>query len=340
MLWEWLTFIFSYFWASAPGDLPPCAQAALKFPGFSCADRPILGEGSAARAYVLQKINEDNSVQELVLKLQKIDSRDRKAAVEKERDLLLQAKHPNIVRLFDSAFDDKFAYFLMEYASEGTLRSVIDNYHEYFENPKNGLAIFLQILDAVRYLHNEMKLVHGDIKDTNIVMVTKDNPKIIDFDLSVKYGEREVGHGTSGWMDPQFYQAEDESDTFVYDEKVDVYSLGVILYQIFHGGELPLGRGYEYNRKIRDGHYDVRANLPYEVVVAINGCLQSEPSMRLTLENLDRIIRTAYNSQYFKLTKEPLTLRTWQKVPSNIAEAVDSALAKNAEFAVLYHQII
>lgn len=332
--------IFSFFWRGAPSDLPSCPQAALHFTGLACADRPQLGEGAAAKAYVVQRKSEGNSIEEFVLRIQKIDTRDRKAAVETERDVMLKARHPNIVELVDWKFDAPFAYLVLEYGQEGTLRSYMEKRGREFDNPVAAIKVFRMIAEAADYMHKEMGLVHGDIKDTNVVVMRDETIRLIDFDMAVKYGSFETGHGTAGWMDPQFYRAEEESDLFVYNDKVDVYSMGVVLYQMFHGGELPFGRGYEYRRRIKDGSYVVRAGVPFEVVYIINACLQAEPSNRPSIEAILRWTDTLADGHHIKLTKKQLAESNWRRSSEEVNRVTEDALARSDLVAISTKKII
>ena len=161
-------------------------------------------------------------------------------------------------------------YFLMEYIDGLNLRQLLDSGKL---APKEALAIVPQICEALQYAHDK-GVVHRDIKPENVLLDKGGQVKIADFGLAKLMGREAkdftltgVGQvmGTPNYMAPE--QIEHPQDV---DHRADIYSLGVVFYQMLTG-ELPIGRFAPPSRKVQ---IDVRLD---EVVLR---ALEKEPERR------------------------------------------------------------
>ena len=89
------------------------------------------------------------------------------------------------------------------------------------------MEFFVKILKGVETMH-ALRVVHTDLKLSNVVVTANQDPLLIDFDLSVEIDERRGGRGTLEFMDPFILENWGKSD-ILYNKSRDVYSLGVIL---------------------------------------------------------------------------------------------------------------
>ena len=150
-----------------------------------------------------------------------------------EIDILKKCHHPNIVRLLDNFEDNEYTYMILEYIEGGNLGEYFKN-HSYNFSEEQAANIMIQIANGLKYLHL-YGIVHRDLKPNNI-MITKQNDsgniKITDFGLSkiVSPTERMVdGFGTLTYTAPQVITRAP------YNKKVDIWSIGVILYKMLSG---------------------------------------------------------------------------------------------------------
>ena len=180
----------------------------------------------------------------------------------REGQLLARLNHPNIVTVHDfgqstGSPGGGFYYLLMEYVDGVNLRQTM---RAEKITPEQALAIVPKICDALAYAHGE-GILHRDIKPENILLDTKGRVKIADFGLAKLKNEQEVGDAMQGAGDesqrnprnfaltqtgqvlgtPSYMAPEQREHTGDVDHRADIYSLGVVFYELLTG-ELPLGR--------------------------------------------------------------------------------------------------
>lgn len=143
--------------------------------------------------------------------------------------ILSKLDHPNILKLYEVFTDDKRYYLVTELCKGGELFDEILN-KGYFSE-KEAALIIQQILQAVSYCHN-LKIVHRDLKPENVLIDKEQGNciKIIDFGTSIKHNDQVLTntHGTSYYIAPEVLLKK-------YNEKCDVWSIGVILYILLSG---------------------------------------------------------------------------------------------------------
>ncbi len=163
-------------------------------------------------------------------------SRAGRRRFQREIELVAQLKHPNIVAVFHSdETEEGRQYCVMDYVRGVSLDRYV---REKNFNLAELLTLFAKICDAVNYAHRK-GVIHRDLKPGNILVDNEGEPKVLDFGLAKQIINREAtvlsltGHvvGTLPYMSPE--QAEGNPDDI--DVRTDVYSLGVILYEMITG---------------------------------------------------------------------------------------------------------
>ena len=227
-----------------------------------------VGEGGMAVVYMAEQQRPVR--RRVALKIIKLgmDTRQVIARFEAERQALAMMDHPNIAKVFDAGTTDTGRpYFVMELV-RGV--SITDYCDKKLLNTRERLDLFLQVCDAIQHAHQK-GIIHRDIKPSN-VMVTlhegKPLPLVIDFGIAKAISQRLTEKtlftryaqmiGTPEYMSPE--QA--EMSRLDVDTRTDIYSLGVLLYELLTG-TLPfepkrlLEAGYaEIQRIIRDEEPD------------------------------------------------------------------------------------
>ena len=200
-----------------------------------------IGEGGMGAVWMAQQ---DAPIQRMVaLKLIKagMDSKQVIARFEAERQALALMSHPNVAKVFDAGTTDSGRpYFVMELVKGAPITEFCDRKQL---SPKQRLRLFLDVCRAVQHAHQK-GIIHRDIKPTNVLVSETDGVpvvKVIDFGLAKATAQKltektlftALGQmvGTPSYMSPE--QA--EMDGLDVDTRTDVYSLGVLLYELMTG---------------------------------------------------------------------------------------------------------
>jgi hypothetical protein len=162
------------------------------------------------------------------------------ARFEREARALARLNHPHIVTVHDSGVVEGHCYLVMEYVSGLSLRQLM---RQRTLEPAEALALVPQICDALSYAH-ENGIVHRDIKPENILLDTRGQVKIADFGLA-KLNEPEADGGTltathQVMGTPRYMAPEQMQGAHGVDHRADIYSLGIVFYEMLTG-ELPMG---------------------------------------------------------------------------------------------------
>jgi serine/threonine protein kinase len=254
---------------AAPGTrVPPdVAQLAAQFPQLEIIE--LLGMGGMGMVYKARQPRLDRFV---ALKILPVDSAAHPSFAERfnrEAKALAKLNHPGIVAVYDFGQTGQYYYFIMEYVDGMNLRMLLNDQHV---TPRQALELVVQICTALQYAHDE-GVVHRDIKPENILINKKGQVKIADFGLAKLLGaapdtsltQSQAAMGTLNYMAPE--QRENSKDV---DHRADIYSLGVVLYEMLTG-EVPVGRFEPPSKKVL---VDVRLD---EVVLR---ALEREPARR------------------------------------------------------------
>jgi predicted Ser/Thr protein kinase len=158
----------------------------------------------------------------------------------REARVLARLSHPNIVAVHDFGEAGPFFYLLMEYVDGVNLRQAMQSGRF---TPAQALALVPKICDALQYAHEE-GVLHRDIKPENLLLDMRGRVKIADFGIAKLLGETKditltasgSAIGTPHYMAPEQLERPQE-----VDQRADVYSLGVVFYEMLTG-ELPIGR--------------------------------------------------------------------------------------------------
>jgi hypothetical protein len=197
----------------------------------------------------------------------------------REARALARLSHPHIVSVYEFGHVQGLYFFVMEYVDGANLRSAIQAARLKAEE---ALAIVPQICEALQYAHDE-GVVHRDIKPENILIDKRGRVKIADFGLAKIVGQSSVASpgspptrdftltGTHQVMGTLHYMAPEQIEKpQTVDHRADIYSLGVVFYEMLTG-ELPIGRFAAPSQKVQ---MDVRLD---EVVLRT---LEKEPERR------------------------------------------------------------
>jgi eukaryotic-like serine/threonine-protein kinase len=201
----------------------------------------MIGEGGMGEVWLAEQRTTIRRSVALKLIKSGMDTKTVVARFESERQALALMDHPNIAQVYDAgSTPDGRPYFVMEYVPGLSITEYCDKHRL---SMQERLELFQQVCEGVQHAHQKA-IIHRDLKPSNILIVEQDNkpaPKIIDFGLAKAMAQRltektmftEVGAlvGTPEYMSPEQADLCEQN----IDTRTDVYSLGVILYELLVG---------------------------------------------------------------------------------------------------------
>jgi serine/threonine protein kinase/tetratricopeptide (TPR) repeat protein len=198
-----------------------------------------LGSGSIGDVYLaIDSRNKD----EICLKTLRSDVRDIEKSFVREFELLSELKHPGLIPVYDFGIDPDFGpFFSMEYAGGGDLSGMKTITAEDF------VSISSSICEALEYIHNR-KIIHGDIKPSNILIDSVGNYRLVDFGLSFISGDKAISSsGSAAFISPEIIHKKSVSS------RSDIYSLGLLFYELILGKPFYEGTAGEIiSNKLKD----------------------------------------------------------------------------------------
>src|SRR5262245_39719752 len=219
---------------------PPLAEIAGHFPQLEVIE--VLGQGGMGVVYKARQPRLDRMVALKVLPPAVVaGAPDFAERFAREGRALARLSHPSIVQVYDFGQAGGLYYLLMEYVDGPNLRQVL---RSGTLSPRQALGIVPQICEALQYAHDE-GIVHRDIKPENILLDRRGRLKTADFGLAKLLGKEapEAQLTGSGYVmgTPLYMAPEQMARPLEVDHRADIYSLGVVFYEMLTG-DLPVGR--------------------------------------------------------------------------------------------------
>ena len=223
-----------------------------------------------------------------------------------EIDIQSRINHPNIIRLLYVKERSESFDLVMEFAKYGNLYSYIKK-HSYLTEDKS-FKFFIQVVNAIYFLHKN-DLIHRDIKPENILLF-EDCVKLCDFGWCARLdgGNRGTFCGTAEYMSPEMVNKEE------YSKDIDIWSLGILLYEMIHGHSpfKPNKAKFNINDiidniKIKDLKFN--ENITKECKELIIHLLDRDVTKRYKIEDIFNSNFVKYYENYYKMKKSSLTTR-------------------------------
>jgi serine/threonine-protein kinase len=233
--------------AAAPDAPDGAPNPPPSLPGYELLE--LIGKGGMGEVWRARQLSLGRMVAVKLLPPRLAKDPEFVARFDKEATALASLSHPNITQIIDrGAFGDHY-FFVMELVSGKSLREIMSQGRPV---PAEALKISVQICKAIDHAH-EHGVIHRDLKPENILLDDLGHVKVVDFGLAGMKGVKQdlqltataVAMGTVNYMAP-----EQRRDAKSVDGRADIYSLGVILYELLTG-ELPIGRFKLPSQRIR-----------------------------------------------------------------------------------------
>ena len=268
--------------------------------------------------YAVKKVSKSLALQEKVKKY-----------FNNEIYILKQVNHPNIIKLYEIKQTLNNFYLVFDLCNGGGLSNCLEKYMKQNKKPftqEIAQSIIRQLVSGLQYLHNN-KILHRDLKLDNVLLhfnseedknnfnLLKAQVKIIDFGFARYLENDSLAQSVLGSpinMDPQILakmRKIDNNQSFGYDQKADIWSLGTICYELLIGVPPFDATSYEeLVSKIQKGNYKIPKNLKLskEAISFINGMLKYNPEQRLSIDQLANhnfLIKNVKDFKEIDLTK-------------------------------------
>ena len=194
-------------------------------------EKKVIGKGNFGSATLVTRKDDPDKLQiAKKINLGNMEEKDRISA-ENEAKLLKELKHPHIVEYIENYIEDDTFIIIMEYCEEGDLSYHVKRMRQKKEHFSEDLILnwFLQIAFALNFIHSK-KILHRDIKSSNIFLSSNGIVKIGDFGISkVQEGTLEKAETIVG---TPYYMSPEVCENVPYSYKSDVWALGCVLYEL------------------------------------------------------------------------------------------------------------
>ncbi len=270
-----------------------------------------LGRGGMGTVYraLDQKLNEEVAIK--LIRPEIAFDQDTILRFSHELKMARKVSHRNIGRLFELMEDKGTHYITMEYIPGEDLRRLLKR--EGPLSPERAVNIAIQICEGLREAHRQ-GIVHRDLKPGNILIDHAGQVRILDFGIASSaetrgITQRGITVGTPEYMSPE------QVDGFETDERSDIYSLGIILFQIMSGrrpfeGNSPFAIGYKHKMEPPPVLHIQDPRIPESVSRFVLKCLHKEKEARFqnvseALSELFRIKNSLHASESLITDKNP-----------------------------------
>ena len=249
--------------------------------------KKLLGEGSFGKAFLCSRDSDDDLC---VIKQIKVEdmTKQEKEDVINESTILSKLDHPNIIKFFEffeSKTPQQTFNIVTEYADGGDLSEKIKEQNKTPFKESDILDYFTQICLALKHIH-EKKIIHRDLKSGNVFLMKSGLVKLGDFGIAKTFkntmDKAKTMVGTPYYLSPEIIQGK------LYDNKSDIWSLGVLLYEMmtfkmpFEANTLPM-----LSMKIMRGNYTPLSSMyTKDLREIVSKCLMVDPSRRPSIREI------------------------------------------------------
>lgn len=295
--------------------------------------REIIGVGGMAVVYKAYDNIDDRIVAVKILKEEFLANEEFRRRFKNESKAIAVLSHPNIVKVYDVSFGDKLQYIVMEYVEGITLKEYIEQ--QKIINWKEALHFTTQILRALQHAHDK-GIVHRDVKPQNIMLLQNGNIKVTDFGIA-RFSRGETRTMTESAIGSVHYISPEQARGEITDDKADIYSVGVVLYEMITG-KLPFESDSAVSVAIMQLQNEavppreLNPEIPVGLEQITLRAMQKDPKQRyqsaaemlLDLDELKRNPEIKFDYSYF-VDKEPTKYVNTNTIMAAAAGAVSSA---------------
>lgn len=269
----------------------------------------VVGGGGMAIVYRALDTFLDRSVAIKVMRKELLEDPTFVERFRQEAQAVARLSHPNIVSIYDVGESSQGYYIVMEFVEGSTLKTIIES------GPLSVAAALdygRQIADALIEAHNK-KIIHRDIKPHNILITSSGRVKVTDFGIARAMTQATLVHTGTIIGSAHYFSPEQARGAFL-DARSDIYSLGVVLYEMLSGvlpfdGTSPIAVAIKHIQDTPPAINELRPEIPTNVASIITRAMAKDPSQRYqSAEDMKQDIIKAEKDVEPKITPTPLPL--------------------------------
>lgn len=241
----------------------------------------LIGVGGMADIYRARDIQEDRIVAVKILKTEYAGSEEFLRRFRNESKAIALLSHPNIVKIYDVGFTDKVQFIVMEYVDGITLSDYIEQ--QGVLKWRDAVHFTVQTLKALQHAHDR-GIVHRDIKSSNIMLLRDGTIKVMDFGIARfnRENNKTMSEKTIGSV---HYISPEQARGDMTDERSDIYSVGVALYEMLTGkkpfdGDTPVAIALMHMQTDPKKPSEVNETIPEGLEQIVLKAMQKEPNAR------------------------------------------------------------
>lgn len=229
----------------------------------------IIGTGGMAVVYRARDRKLNRLVAVKVLKEELRSDEDLRRRFHAESEAMARLNHNNIIKVFDVSSTPENEYFVMEIVDGITLKQYIN--HREVLSIKEALHFTVQILKALEHAHLK-KIVHRDIKPQNIMILRDGTVKVMDFGIARVMENKDITQTKGAAFGTVHYIAPEQARGENIDGRADIYSVGVMLYEMLTGklpytGDSPLAVAMQHINSVPEPPSHLNPNIPESVEI-------------------------------------------------------------------------
>lgn len=241
----------------------------------------LIGVGGMADVYKANDVMENRTVAVKILKPEFSENEEFVRRFRNESKAIAVLSHPNIVKIYDVGFTDEIQFIVMEYIDGITLKELIEQ--QGVLRWKDALKFVVQILKALQHAHDK-GIVHRDIKPQNIMLFPDGTIKVMDFGIArfSRIDGKTLSDKTIGSV---HYISPEQAKGEMTDERSDIYSVGVMLYEMLTGrkpfdGENPVAIAVKHMQETPVPPREIMPSIPESLEEIVLHAMERSPSRR------------------------------------------------------------
>ena len=254
-----------------------------------------LGKGSYGRVLLVQHNKTQAKYALKAIDKRLLNNIEEKNQFLREVEIMYKIHHPNVVKLYGHFEDNTYCYLLMEYVEGGELFNLIPQNGKPKASTQQIASIIKDVISAIYYMHHmNPPIMHRDIKPENILVTSDMHAKLSDFGWS---NYIPLGDKRNSICGTPIYLAPEMITRIGHDEKVDIWSIGVLLFELLTGDQAWAGDNVE---TVKYNICNLKISWPDDIDVLaadlISQILKINPDERISL---DDILNHTFFTQYF-----------------------------------------